>query len=314
MEVPPISSSATLFEGPADFKSHHFWRSHHFRGPADFKSPQFRGPAIPEVWPSLEVWPSPRSGHHPRYGRHPTRGLAITQPLVCPSPDLKSVHCLTHDLSIAQPRTLHLPTRTWTSSRMVRRSHHLQNMDPDEHLALPAPPPSDRGAAATSPTSLSAAGAGVPFLAPVVLRVLPLRGSLAPAGYIYDSTPDAEGGSWLQCCCFSPTRAIRSFTTPARISIPNAGPWVWSCRSSLLIICRTTSFLLGVNFSWLRKLPTCRGHVAPTAKCRHIWPKCLCRGDTILIPTGFFVSGFADIHQIFLYSTKGTYGEFLCKF
>jgi hypothetical protein len=32
-----------------------------------------------------------------------------------------------------------------------------------------------------------------------------------------------------------------------------------------------------------------------------------------LIPTHFFVLGFADIHQIFLYSTRGTYGEFLCK-
>ncbi len=30
-------------------------------------------------------------------------------------------------------------------------------------------------------------------------------------------------------------------------------------------------------------------------------------------PDTFFVSGFADIHQIFLYSTRGTYGEFLCK-
>ncbi len=66
--------------------------------------------------------------------------------------------------------------------------------------------------------------------------------------------------------------------------------------------------------TWLRKSPTCQQHVAPTAKCRHIWPKCPCRSDTILIPTHFFVSGFADIHQIFLHSTRGTYGEFLCKF
>ncbi len=65
---------------------------------------------------------------------------------------------------------------------------------------------------------------------------------------------------------------------------------------------------------WLRKLPACRQHVATTAKCWHILPKCPCRGNTILIPTPFFVSGFADIHQIFLYSTRGTYREFLCKF
>ncbi len=39
--------------------------------------------------------------------------------------------------------------------------------------------------------------------------------------------------------------------------------------------------------TWLRKLPTCRRHVAPTAKCHHIFPKCPCCGDTILIPTPF---------------------------
>jgi hypothetical protein len=69
----------------------------------------------------------------------------------------------------------------------------------------------------------------------------------------------------------------------------------------------------GNRFPWLRKSPTCRRHVAPTAKCWHFWPKCPCRADTILIPTHFFVSGFADIHQNFLFSTIGTYGEFLCK-
>ncbi len=66
-------------------------------------------------------------------------------------------------------------------------------------------------------------------------------------------------------------------------------------------------------WSWLRKSPTCRQHVAPTAKCCHFWPKCPCCADTILIPTHFFLSGFADIHQIFLFSTIGTYVEFLCK-
>ncbi len=70
----------------------------------------------------------------------------------------------------------------------------------------------------------------------------------------------------------------------------------------------------GSSYAWLRKSPTCRRHVAPTAKCRHFWPKCPCRADTILIPPHFFLSGFADIHQNFLFSTRGTYGEFLCKF
>ncbi len=31
-------------------------------------------------------------------------------------------------------------------------------------------------------------------------------------------------------------------------------------------------------------------------------------------PDTFFVSGFAAIHQIFLFSTRDTYEEFLCKF
>ncbi len=42
-----------------------------------------------------------------------------------------------------------------------------------------------------------------------------------------------------------------------------------------------------IKTPWLRKLPTCCRHVAPTAKCGHILPKCPCRGDTILIPTPF---------------------------
>ena len=67
-------------------------------------------------------------------------------------------------------------------------------MDPDDLLDAPAPPPSNREAGASSPSPMLAAGTVVPFLSPVVLRVLPLRGSPAPVGYIYDATPDADGG------------------------------------------------------------------------------------------------------------------------
>jgi hypothetical protein len=55
---------------------------------------------------------------------------------------------------------------------------------------------------------------------------------------------------------------------------------------------------------------TCR----PDSQMSALLAKMPCRGDTILIPTHFFVSGFANIHQIFLFSTRGTYGEFRCKF
>ena len=77
---------------------------------------------------------------------------------------------------------------------MTHRSRCLQNMDPDNHLDAPAPPPSTREAGASSPAPLSAAGTAVPFPSLVVLRVLPLRGSPAPIGCIYDATPDADGG------------------------------------------------------------------------------------------------------------------------
>jgi hypothetical protein len=77
---------------------------------------------------------------------------------------------------------------------MTRRSRRLWNMDLDDHLDAPAPPPSNRETGASSPAPMSAAGTVVPFPSPVVLWVLPLCGSLAPVGYIYDATPDADGG------------------------------------------------------------------------------------------------------------------------
>ena len=76
---------------------------------------------------------------------------------------------------------------------MSRRSRRLQNINPEEHLDGPVPPPSNQEAVATSPAHMSAAGTVVPSPTLVVLRVLPLRGSPAPVGYIYDDTPDADG-------------------------------------------------------------------------------------------------------------------------
>ena len=51
--------------------------------------------------------------------------------------------------------------------------------------------------------------------------------------------------------------------------------------------------------AWLGKSPTCRRHVGPTAKSRHIWPTGPRRADTISFPTHFCVSGIADFLQIF---------------
>jgi hypothetical protein len=146
-------------------------------------------------------------------------------------------------------------------------SRRLQNMDPDNLLNAPAPPPSNREAGASSPAPMLAAGTVVHFPSPVVLRVLPLRGSPAPVGYIYDATPDADGGLLAAASAFSPTMAIRSFTTPVRISRPIAGPGVWFRPSSLSIACRIISFLWVWSFWRVSLLPR------PPTRGRRFWQR-----------------------------------------
>jgi hypothetical protein len=100
---------------------------------------------------------------------------------------------------------------------LPRCSHRLQNMNPKEQvlpLALAVPPPRVGGAttpwaAAMDPdanalpsvpavTPPLVGGHGntslPPPLSPMVLWVLPLWGSSAPIGFIYDATPDPDGG------------------------------------------------------------------------------------------------------------------------
>ena len=103
---------------------------------------------------------------------------------------------------------------------MLHCSCRLHNMDPDKHvlpLAPPAPPPSAWGGAAPLQPPPLAAGAGAATLPPGVLRVLPLRGSPPPVGYIYNATLMLMGVSWPRHWHFSPTMAIKSSTTPAQI-------------------------------------------------------------------------------------------------
>ena len=97
---------------------------------------------------------------------------------------------------------------------MTSRSRRLQNMDPDEHLDRPTPPPFTREAVATSPAPMLAAGTVVPFPTPEVLWVLPLHGSPAPVGYIYDATPDAEGGLLAAASAFFPHQGHQVFHDP----------------------------------------------------------------------------------------------------
>jgi hypothetical protein len=96
-------------------------------------------------------------------------------------------------------------------------SHCLQNMDPEEQvppLVLAVPPPHVGGAmtpwavamdpdADVSPLVPAVPPPPVgghentslpPPLSPMVLRVLTLRGSSAPIGFIYDATPDPDRG------------------------------------------------------------------------------------------------------------------------
>ena len=80
---------------------------------------------------------------------------------------------------------------------------------------------------------------------------------------------------------------------------------IWAERIGILRIgpegiWKMAYFLVDPLLSWLGKLPTCQQHVAVTAKCRHIWPKCPCHGDTKLIRHSIFVSGIADIHLFLL--------------
>ena len=97
---------------------------------------------------------------------------------------------------------------------MIRCSCRLRNMDPDDLLDAPAPPPSNREAGASSPAPLSAAGSVFPFPSPVVLRVLPLRGSPAPIGYVYDATPDADGGLLAAASVFFSHQGHQVFHDP----------------------------------------------------------------------------------------------------
>ena len=65
----------------------------------------------------------------------------------------------------------------------------------DVFLASFDPSPPIKGGGDPSP-SVPSVGVSF-FLPPVVLRVLPLQGSSAPVGFIYDATPDPIDGGLL---------------------------------------------------------------------------------------------------------------------
>jgi hypothetical protein len=97
-------------------------------------------------------------------------------------------------------------------------------MDPDDSLDTPAPPPSAREAGASPPAPPLVAGTVGPALSPVVLRVLPLHGSPAPIGYIYDATPDADGGLLAVASAFFSFQGHQVFHNPC----PDLASYRWS--------------------------------------------------------------------------------------
>ncbi len=118
---------------------------------------------------------------------------------------------------------------------MQRCSCRLHNMDHDEQvppLAPPAPPPSARGGAAPSPPPPLVAGAGAATLPPVVLQVLSLRGSPTPIGYIYDATPNADGGLLDVTSMFFSHHGRQVFHEPC----PDLDKYLWAMSVSLPII------------------------------------------------------------------------------
>ena len=69
-----------------------------------------------------------------------------------------------------------------------------------------------------------------------------------PIGYIFDATPDADGGLLAAALRFSPTRDIKSSMTLAPIRTCIDGPWVCCHQSSPSILFSTTSSIQGWSF------------------------------------------------------------------
>ncbi len=130
---------------------------------------------------------------------------------------------------------------------LPHRSRRLQNMDPEKQvppLALAVPPPRVGGATtpwaaamdpdADVPPSVpavpppSVGGHGntslPPPLSPMVLRVLPLWGSSAPVGFIYDVTPDPDGGLLAPALAFFYHQGHQVFHNPC----PDLAKYHWA--------------------------------------------------------------------------------------
>ena len=114
-------------------------------------------------------------------------------------------------LSVARPRSVHHPP-----SYLDGFAHEPPQSPSSEHGSGRLPgcscPPSFQWGG-WGLLSRSSAG-GWPSPSPVVLRVLPLRGSPAPIGYIYDASPEADGGLLAAASAFFSHQGHQVFHDP----------------------------------------------------------------------------------------------------
>ncbi len=83
-----------------------------------------------------------------------------------------------------------------------------------QHSVRAVPHPAVRGGGGPSLPAPPALGTGASPLPPMVLQVLPLQGSSASIGYIYDATPDPEGGLLAAALAFFSHRSHQVFHDP----------------------------------------------------------------------------------------------------
>jgi hypothetical protein len=91
-----------------------------------------------------------------------------------------------------------------------------------------------------------------PALPPVVLRMMPLRGSPAPIGYIYNATPDADGAFWQWGWRFSPIQGHQVFHDPCPIL--DAYCWAMGVTSPIVSIDRLPNHILSFGLEILEGL------------------------------------------------------------
>jgi hypothetical protein len=159
-------------------------------------------------------------------------------------------------------------------------SRRLQNMDPKEQVpssALAVPQPCIGGATtpwastmdpdADAPPSVSAVPPPPvgghwntslpPPLSPMVLQVLPLWGSSAPVGFIYDATPDPDGGLLAAALAFFSHQGHQVFHDPCL----NLAEYCWAMgvlASAVVFVDRLPDhlLLLGLELMLVLRAPS----------------------------------------------------------